>query len=104
MSRSLLDTQKGVCFMCGRYGPTEKHHIFGGVANRKLSEQDGLWVYLCPDCHNRPPNGVHFNKKNMKRLHIQGQCAWEIKYILEHHATDDEVREAFMQRYGKNYL
>ena len=81
MSRSLLDTRKGVCFMCGRYGPTEVHHIFGGVANRKLSEQDGLWVYLCPDCHNRPPNGVHFNKKRMEWLHKFGQAMYEANWV-----------------------
>ena len=90
--------------MCGRYGPTEKHHIFGGVANRKLSEQDGLWVYLCPDCHNRPPNGVHFNPNNMKRLHVAGQSRWEMVKIIQDGMTDEEVRSAFMERYGKNYL
>lgn len=101
MSRSLLDTRKGVCFMCGRYGPTEVHHIFGGVANRKLSEQDGLWVYLCPDCHNRPPNGVHFNKKRMEWLHKFGQAMYEANWVGR---TDEDVRQKFMERYGKNYL
>lgn len=101
MSRSLLDTRKGVCFMCGRYGPTEKHHIMQGTANRKLSEQDGLYVYLCPDCHNRPPNGVHFNKENMDRLHKLGQKAYELSRC---DLTAEEARTAFMERYGKNYL
>lgn len=101
MSKSLLDTKKGVCFMCGRYGPTEVHHIFGGVANRKLSEQDGIWVYLCPDCHNRPPNGVHFNKENMEWLHKLGQKAYELSRC---DLTAEEARTAFMERYGKNYL
>ena len=104
MSKSILDTQKGVCFMCGKYGPTEKHHIMQGTANRKLSEQDGLWVYLCPDCHNRPPNGVHFNPNNMKRLHMAGQSRWEMVKIIQDGMTDEEVRTAFMERYGKNYL
>ena len=48
MSKSMFDTKKGTCFICGCHGYTEKHHIFGGVANRRLSEADGLWVYLCP--------------------------------------------------------
>lgn len=103
MSRSLLDTRKGVCFMCGRYGPTEKHHIMQGVANRKLSEQDGLWVYLCPACHNRPPEGVHYNAENMLRLHQTGQKAYENKLINEGMSAV-EARQAFMQRYGKNYI
>lgn len=104
MAKSILNTQKHICFLCGRYGPTEVHHIFGGVANRRLSEQDGLWVYLCPDCHNRPPNGVHFNPNNMKRLHIAGQSRWEMVKIIQDGMADEEARSAFMERYGKNYL
>ena len=87
--------------MCGRYGQTEKHHIMQGTANRKLSEQDGLWVYLCPACHNRPPNGVHFNKENMEWLHKLGQKAYELSRC---DLTAEEARQAFMERYGKNYL
>lgn len=87
--------------MCRRYGPTEVHHIFGGTANRRLSEEDGLWVYLCPSCHNRPPDGVHFNKKNMEWLHRTGQTAYELN---RSDLTAEEAREKFMERYGKNYL
>lgn len=101
MAKSILNTQKHICFICGRYGPTEVHHIFGGVANRKLSEQDGLWVYLCPDCHNRPPNGVHFNKKRMEWLHKFGQAMYEASNVG---LTNEDVRQKFMERYGKNYL
>ena len=104
MSKSLLDTKKCVCFMCGRYGPTEVHHIFGGVANRKLSEEDGLYVYLCHSCHNEPPDGVHFNKRNMQRLRAAGQSRWEMVKIIQNGMTDEEARQAFMERYGKNYL
>lgn len=95
MSKSILDTQKGVCFRCGRYGPTDKHHIFGGSANRRLSEEDGLWVYLCRECHNQPPKGAHFNPQTALWLHRIGQEAYE---------REIGTREGFMQRYGKNYL
>ena len=47
-------------------------HIFGGTANRRLSEEDGLVVDLCTDCHNRPPNGVHFNKERMEESAKKG--------------------------------
>lgn len=79
-------------------------NIFGGTANRRLSEQDGLVVDLCPDCHNRPPNGVHFNKDNMHRLHVHGQRVWEMGKIVNDGMTDEQAREAFIKRYGKNYL
>lgn len=103
MSRSILDTRKGICFMCKRYGLTERHHIFGGVANRRLSEQDGLWVYLCLEHHNIPPNGVHFNPQNALWLHRVGQEAYE-KKMAQKGLNEAKAREAFMKRYGRNYL
>lgn len=36
MSRSLLDTRKGVCFMCGRYGPTELFKEIEGYDGKYL--------------------------------------------------------------------
>lgn len=103
MSKSMFDTKKGTCFICGCHGYTEKHHIFGGVANRRLSEADGLWVYLCLDHHNRPPEGVHFNAERMKMLRQIGQIAYENKLIKEG-VDPDEAHWLFIQRYGKNYL
>jgi len=78
-------------------------HIFGGTANRRLSEEDGLVVNLCPDCHNRPPNGVHFNKTSMQWLHRVGQRAYEDE-LNRKGISPDEARQRFMKRYGKNYL
>lgn len=100
--KSALNTQKGICYRCGRYGPTERHHIFGG-ANRRHAETDGLWLYLCPDCHNRPPQGAHFNKATMEWLHKVGQETYEGQQI-KNGLTPKEARERFMRRYGKNYL
>lgn len=78
-------------------------HIFGGTANRRLSEEDGLVVDLCHDCHNSTPDGVHFNKERMRYLHQYGQMIFEARKRQEG-ATDEEARKTFMQRYGKNYL
>ena len=103
MTKSILDTRKGICYICKRYGITEKHHIMQGVANRRLSEEDGLWVYLCLDHHNTPPDGVHYNAENALWLHKVGQRAYEEK-MAQNGLNEDEAREAFMQRYGKNYI
>lgn len=103
MKASLLDTKKGICFRCGRSCITERHHIFGGTANRRLAEEDGLYVYLCPECHNRPPNGAHFNPQTALWLHRIGQEAYE-KKMVEKGLDEAEAYEAFMKRYGKNYL
>ena len=97
-----MPKERKPCFNCGRYCFTERHHIFGG-ANRKLSEKDGLVVDLCPDCHNRPPNGVHFNKERMDALRRYGQTVYENNLIADG-KTRLEARTAFIKRYGKNYI
>lgn len=95
MSKSILQQDDDVCFLCGGYGATEWHHIFGG-ANRKKSEHYGLKVRLHHDCHNEPPEGVHFNKDKMQYLHEEGQRAAMKKYGW----SIDKFRRMF----GKNYL
>lgn len=89
------DTVKGVCFLCGRHGPTEAHHIFGS-ALRKKSEKYGLVVDLCHNCHNEPPDGVHFNAEKMQELHEYGQRLWMEK-------TGGSI-EDFRREFYKNYL
>ena len=98
-----MPKERKSCFLCGRICYTERHHIFGGTANRRLSEEDGLVVDLCPDCHNRPPNGVHFNKERMQELHRYGQQFWENVQTAKG-MSHEEARKAFMKRYGRNYL
>lgn len=58
--------------MCGSSRWIERHHIFNG-AYRKKSEKYGLVIDLCHYCHNEPPNGVHYNADNMKKLKRYGQ-------------------------------
>lgn len=72
-----------------------KHHIFGG-ANRKLSEQDGLFIYLTPELHNMSDKGIHFNKTFMDYAHSVGQLSWMRYY--------KKTKEEFIARYGRNYL
>ena len=49
---SILDTEAGVCYICGRQTETARHEIYGGK-NRQVSKREGFWVNLCPDCHAR---------------------------------------------------
>lgn len=91
MGRSIISNAKK-CYVCGAVNGLEKHHCLFGTANRKKAEEDGLWVYLC----NRDHQAVHhqdiWEKKALQEL---AQEKWESKY---------GNREAFMKRYGKNYL
>ena len=73
-----------------------KHHIFGGNPNRRLSEEDGLFVYLPPELHDMSDKGIHFDKEFMDYAHKVGQEAW-MKYY-------NKTTEDFIKKYGKNYL
>lgn len=84
---------KDYCFQCGKYEHLEKHHIFQG-AYRKRAEEYGFVVFLCHDCHNEPPNGVHHNKENRLKLRKQAQREYE----------RTRSREDFIRDFGRNYL
>ena len=105
--------------------PVERHHIFEGVADRKLSDRDGLWVSLSKEHHTagkKPKAGTNCDAHSCKifgtLLHMIGQLAWERDYLSERAAllsgisagfisAEDlkkESREQFMKVYGKNYL
>lgn len=90
--KSLLNSENGMCYICGCIGLTHKHHIFGG-ANRKHSEDYGLFVYLCPKHHNMSDKSVHFDKGLKKWIQTEGQEAFEQIY----------GHEKFMEIFGKNY-
>lgn len=105
---SILSTEKGVCFVCGRTCRTHLHHIFFGQKQRKISDREGLIVYLCPECH-EGTDGVH--GKNGSKLNFMlkeiAQEAWEdsykATYPYKNHA-EEAAREAFIRMMGKNYL
>lgn len=83
------------CFLCGRYGPVERHHVFPGPFRQK-SEKYGLVVDLCHWCHNEPPDGVHHNRE---RALILKQRAQRMVMREQGWNTEDFIRE-----FGKNYL
>lgn len=91
-NRSVLETEPGVCYICGRWCQTHKHHLFGGP-NRKHSEREGLYVYLCPEHHNMSNHSVHMDVKMNRWLQQEGQEAYENIYS----------HEQFMRIFGRNY-
>ena len=57
MLKSILcDISEKKCFICGRYGNMELHHAISGISNRKNSDEYGLTVYLCVECHRKLHN------------------------------------------------
>lgn len=99
MAKSIVQENKDYCFLCSRNGsgdPLEEHHIFGGNPGRRLSEEDGLKVYLCGSrCHRLGKDSAHQSRETRRFLQHIGQEAWEKKY---------GTREQFRARYGKSYL
>ena len=96
MSKSIiLGDRKGRCYICHRVCITENHHIFFGI-NRKRSDADGMTVHLCHNCHNEPPDGVHFNRMRDMWLKKHAQGTW-----MRHYG---KTVEDFIQSYGRNYL
>ena len=68
---------KPVCLICGRYG-TARHEVYFGSAYRAKSKRLGLWVTLCPWCHQNGPTAIHNNRDADLRL----KC-WAQKKAME---------------------
>ena len=100
MARSIIQQKDGTCYLCKKLYDddstkyTEEHHIFGGHANRELSERYGLKLYLCLYHHREGKEAVHINHELMMELKALGQQAFEKHY------PELNFREIF----GKNYL
>jgi hypothetical protein len=71
----------------------EKHHVFAGVANRRISEARGFWTWCCHDCHTGR-DGVQYNKEKNLRLKQDAQRAFE----------KDHSHDEWMALIRKNYL
>lgn len=92
--RSIVEPREADwCYLCGRRGYLETHHVIGGNPGRKLSERYGLKVRLCHECH-RGTAGVHANKEKRRLLQRKAQRAFEEKY----------PRQKWMELFGKNYM
>lgn len=92
MRDSVLVKDMDHCLICGK-DVINRHHVFFGTANRKLADEDGLWVPLCQR-HHTGREGVHFNLDFNRQLKKWAQGIYE----------KDHTRAQFIQRYGKSYL
>lgn len=92
MARSIVDDRQR-CYKCGTIFNLHKHHIYGGP-NRKVSEREGFFIYLCARHHNLSDEGIHFDKSF--DLEVKQEC--QSKYEESH------SRDEFMELIGRNYL
>ena len=106
MSESVLVEKeyKKYCAFCGR--PCEiEHHLIFGRGLRQLSEEDGLKLTVCDQCHVSGHSGerIHNNPMAEKLSKMLGQTAYEKERALEG-MSREETRESFRKRYGRSYL
>lgn len=98
--KSILRTEKNVCFLCAyKYGDhsykyTEKHHILFGAGQRTDSEEEGLTVDLCREHHRDGPEAAHNCRETRELLCRIAQKEYEKTH----------TREEWMQKFRKNYL
>ena len=83
------------CAICGSTQWLEVHHVYNGPF-RKKSDRFGAVVDLCHFCHNEPPNGVHHNAENMRKL----KARYQEKIMEEYGMTERD----FIREFGKSYL
>lgn len=92
--KSIISNDKK-CFVCGAKEGLNRHHIYAGYSNRRNSEKEGCWVYMCAKHHNMSNEGVHFNKEFDLYLKKFCQATWEM---------ENGSREEFRKIFGKSYL
>ena len=79
-----------------RFEGSHKHHIFGGMPNRKHSDEDGLVIFLRPEDHNMSNKGIHFNTEFDLYAKRKAPERWMEFY--------GKTVEQFRKRYGKRWL
>lgn len=94
MAKSIIQNEYE-CFFCGSVYGLEEHHIFAGVANRKISEKYGLKVLLCNGHHTGyPGHSAQYNKE----LNLQ------LKQLAQKKFEEIHGHELWMKVIKKNYL
>lgn len=91
--KSILQGNNEECYICGRQWGLECHHIYAGVANRRISEANGFKCMLCHQCHTGS-GGAQYEKELNLRLKRECQAKFE----------ETHSREEFRRLIGKSYL
>lgn len=98
---SLFETEDGTCYLCGFVGDTARHEVLHGP-NRENSKKHGLWICVCPRCHDdihREDNGLFlWLKEAAQEL---WECAQSIGRPQDPKAM---IRKEFMAIFGRNYI
>ena len=80
------------CELCGVWDYLEEHHVFEGNGRRKIADEWGATVRICPKCH----RDIHRNPKKYIWLKAKYQRLVMARYDL--------TEEEFVERIGKSYI
>lgn len=96
-----------MCAICFKRKAEHKHHLINGRGMRPLADADNIYLNICGECHEH----IHHNGVAQDLSQMLGQMMWEEEWMLcirQRLCTNGELRkdarEAFMERYGRNYL
>lgn len=98
--KSILRTQKDVCYLCARLNDdyskkvTEEHHILFGSGRRELAEAEGIKVDLCIPHHRTGQQAAHNCRETRELL-----CR-----IAQEEYEQTHTHGEWMQIAGKKYL
>lgn len=93
---SIMQTEKK-CYLTGYEGEgLDCHHIYFGTGNRRISDENGFWVWLRHDMHIQNSNNHTPHNDRDVDLTLKRECQ---KKFEETHS-----REEFMELVGRNYL
>lgn len=66
VNKKLLKDKKGICQICGKAGPTEKHHFLKTKGAGGDDVEENL-IELCRECHVKAHKGL-FSKEKLKKI------------------------------------
>lgn len=92
---SILQDEKK-CFFTGSTENLDCHHIYHGWGNRRISDENGFWVWLRHDLH--IADSPHKTPHNDIETDLELQRTCQKKYEETH------SREDFISLVGRNYL
>ena len=118
-TKSLLQLDWSRCFFPNCTNPpTQVHHVMHGP-NRQRADEDGLVIHVCQACH----DAIHFGTetagrmdRSLKRLaQLKWEEQWKDTHTVGYFRSTQEVeeyvrirnqkaRQAWFERYGRNYL
>lgn len=82
------------CYVTGAESGLDCHHIYFGNPNRRISDENGFWVWLRHDVH----MALHARREPFAGLDGQLKCECQRRF------ERDNSRAAFVELIGRNYL